>query len=217
MDTLAGFAATGSGDFLSQNFTFGFPINSSPTVISGFFKFSTTGKDTSLVVIGLSKWNKMTNQADSVGGTVSIFYTNQNTFTEFASPIFYNNPNVIPDTALIYILSSYTKKPIPGTSITIDNLMYTGGANGVVDVLSALKNNIFPNPATTELTISNIDHSVCSIVVTDLAGKIVETSSFVNSECFKLNTVGYTAGLYFYELKNDNQSVVQKGKFSVSK
>lgn len=216
LDTAVGFTASGSGDFFTQKFSLGFPINSRPSAITGVSKFFSSGKDTAMVIVGFSKWNKMTNQADSIGGTFSAFYTNQTTFTKFASPIFYNSA-VTPDTAVIYIISSVTKKPIPGTSIIIDNLGLTGGANGVMDALSTLKNNVFPNPATTELTISNIDLSVSSLVVTDLAGKVVEKTTLVNNESLKLNTSNYTGGMYFYELKNDNQLVVQKGKFTVSK
>ena len=216
LDTLAGFTITGSGNYFTQTLTLGFPVNGRPEKFSGLSKFSSPKQDTAVILVGFSKWNKMTNKADSIGGTYAMFYTNQTSLTEFASPIYWNS-SATPDTAVIYIFSSVTKKPIPGTSLIIDDLAFLGGVNGVVDALSSMKNVIYPNPAINELNIDDVDLAATTITVTDLAGKIVDFKEIETSQKLMLNTSNYVGGMYFYELKNNQQLVVQKGKFTVSK
>lgn len=216
MDTAVGFTISGTANFLAETSQLGFPVKGRPEKFSGFTKFSSPKKDTGIIVIGFSKWNPIKNEADSIGGTFAVFYNNQPAFTEFASPIFWNSP-AIPDTAVIYIFSSVSKKPIPGTALIIDDLSLTGGTNGVVDALSALKNSVYPNPAISELNIDNIDLDAITFTVTDLAGKVVAQKDVDAGQKLQLNTANYMGGMYFYEFKNNQQMVVQKGKFAVSK
>lgn len=71
------------------------------------------------------------------------------------------------------------------------------------------KFKIYPNPATSVVTISTPDVDAAKLSVTDLSGKVVMTKSLNGIE----NTVdisSLSAGAYFFELSSDNKKEVVK-------
>lgn len=218
IDTSVAFAITGKITSLStEGGLAGFPYTGKPASFTGFYKLTSPKKDTALIAVGFTKWNSKTNKADSIGGTFFTFYNATNTYTQFTIPIFYDNSGATPDTATVYIISSIAKKPIPGTALYLDDLAFIGGTNGVAEGLSALQNEVFPNPANAQLNISNVDANVTTIAIKDLTGKILDQQTTDGTNIIKYNTENYSNGMYFFELKDASQKLLQRGKFAVSK
>lgn len=217
-DTSVAFAITGKITSLSEDDAVaGFAFTGKPASFTGFYKLTSPKKDTAFINVGFTKWNPKTNQADSVGGTFFTFYNATNTYTQFTVPIFYDKSGTTPDTATVYIIASISKKPIPGTAFYLDDLAFVGGTNGVAEGLSALQNEVYPNPARAQLNISNVDANVTSISIKDLTGKILDEQATEGNNIIKYNTENYSSGIYFFELRDASQKLLQRGKFAVNK
>lgn len=216
-DTLAGFCITGKTNGLSEDDAIpGFAYNGRPTSLTGYFKFNITKPDTGLIALGFSKWDPVKKEADSLGGTLLAFNKNTPNYTSFSAPIFYKN-NVLPDTAVIYIFSSIADKPIPGTTLFIDDLGFVGGTASTVAGLSELKTITYPNPARSEVNISQLDRNAESIQILDMAGKAIETLNITEPSTMTLPLDSYNNGMYIYEIKDASERTLQRGRFVVSK
>jgi parallel beta-helix repeat protein len=72
---------------------------------------------------------------------------------------------------------------------------------------------VFPNPATTILNIHTSQLSTLNsqLIITDLLGNEVYKETLPSIVNYQLSIVNWSAGLYFYEIRNNNASV--RGKF----
>ena len=83
------------------------------------------------------------------------------------------------------------------------------GTLGLDNSATIAKFKVYPNPATSVVTISNPDVDAAKLSVTDLSGKVVMTKSLSGIE----NTVDISSlatGAYFFELSSDNKKEVIK-------
>jgi len=74
-----------------------------------------------------------------------------------------------------------------------------------------LKAVIFPNPvqSTAHLSLSNNVYGV-NITITDVSGRVVYRSSYGKESNIAIPTKNLSAGVYFVEIKDNQQSVVIK-------
>lgn len=70
--------------------------------------------------------------------------------------------------------------------------------------------NIFPNPATGEVTINWQDLSVEEVTISDLSGKIVAAVDLTTTTQTSLNTTGWQRGVYFVTLMTKDGVGVRK-------
>lgn len=217
-DTSVAYCFTGKLKELSKNGGQpGFPYTSRPTFFTGFYKLTLPKPDQAMIGVALTKWNAAIQKRDTLGFTNSFFDVATSTYKDFTSPIFYILENAMPDTAIIYIISSISKQPIPGTTLYIDDLKFTGGITGASAGLSSLKTSVYPNPAASEINIENVAPGVVSIHVLDVAGKVVAEQSVMENNSIQYSVDQLNNGMYFFELKNSNKQLVQRGKFTVGK
>lgn len=115
-------------------------------------------------------------------------------------------------------------------SITIDSLqlgeyvfaMRDFLATGIQDLAKDEKGKIivYPNPSKNNLTInfSELKKEIiqASVVISDLNGKIIYTEKLADQqENLKVNTTGFSNGVYFITVKNTNKNIA-RSKFIVS-
>lgn len=80
----------------------------------------------------------------------------------------------------------------------------------VADVLSS-SFNLFPNPATNIINITNNDnHLVENITIYDTAGKLLKTQDFNNENSVQLNIESLTNGIYLLRIQTDKGTAVKK-------
>ncbi len=114
--------------------------------------------------------------------------------------------------------SSSFFKPIPGSVLYIDGASVVMGVN---DLNAPSANvNVYPNPTSGDVNF-NINPSAGSVTgygieVYDITGKKVNTYKVSNNHT-TINTDAYNAGLYFYQLFDQNGTQLKVGKFSVVK
>lgn len=82
--------------------------------------------------------------------------------------------------------------------------------------LQALANSVavYPNPANTEFTVS-MTATNASVEIMDITGKLVETAPVTMGEV-RFDVSNYKNGVYFYQVKGENNSTIKSGKFTVS-
>jgi hypothetical protein len=143
-----------------------------------------------------------------------------------------------------YSLPSYSEKSIdmalvfsqafPGSalgSVALSNVyindvknFYNSQNYGCDEVLAvpAAKSNmslnhvlVYPDPATYKVTFQIIGD--CRyITLLDIAGREIKTLPVLNNEV-QVNVSGFSAGIYFYEISDNTNKIVDRGKFSVVK
>lgn len=74
--------------------------------------------------------------------------------------------------------------------------------------------NVYPNPATTEFTVS-MTSTTATVEITDITGKMVEAAPVTMGEA-RFDVSNYNNGVYFYQIKGENKTVIKSGKFTVS-
>lgn len=81
---------------------------------------------------------------------------------------------------------------------------------------TALANSVsvYPNPATTEFTVS-MTATNATVDIMDITGKLVETAAVSMGEA-RFDVSNYNNGVYFYQIKGENNSTIKSGKFTVS-
>jgi len=209
-DTLSGVAYTGDK---AKNII-GFPFALKPTSFSGYYKTHFESKDTAKIILGLYKWNETKMKRDSIGGVVFMSDTNVNAYAHFFKTVDYINTTDIPDTAIIY-LSSSSSIPIPGSMLTIDNLMI----NEVITATSAnqSKNHslAFPNPAVDRIYFKDLSANATKIEIRDMTGTLKEELEVKNNAALEVSN--YASGIYHYSVKSQDGNVLYGDKFSVIK
>ncbi|MEK7254728.1 MAG: T9SS type A sorting domain-containing protein [Bacteroidota bacterium] len=132
----------------------GFPLVNQPIKISGYYKYSPLGADSSIFIASFSKWNSGSQQTDSLG-TVTISLPAAGAYTYFEIP-FDTAWTAQADTMLFGFSPSYLD--VDSASITLGSLLQVDElalefVSGVVvrlsDYLSLV--DAFPNPASNVL------------------------------------------------------------------
>lgn len=90
-----------------------------------------------------------------------------------------------------------------------DGIFKLTGQLGVEDVAATAKFKVFPNPASSNVTISVTDVDSYNLNVTDLSGKTVMTRTLSGMEN-NLDISALSTGAYFFELSSDNKKEVVK-------
>lgn len=191
----------------------GFPINSRPAALHGWYKFTPVGGDNISVVLGFKR--------NGTGMGFGNFTTSspQATYREFIANITYNTSD-IPDTVLITVAMSNGSTLHVGSVFLLDDLSY-GPASDVKELPGsrprsfALEQN-FPNPfnPTTRIQFQVPDERFVTLKVFNLLGE--EVATLVNERLSRgqykaeLNANNLSSGTYFYRLQAGGYVAMKK-------
>ncbi|WNJ17512.1 T9SS type A sorting domain-containing protein [Pontibacter sp. G13] len=156
IEDTVGFAVLAVQDSFLDEPAFGIPYTeaSSPSQLSGYYKYTPVSTDTALVYALFTKWNTTTNQPDTVEEAI-LPLTAAGSYTEFTLPL---APTDVPDTFFIALASSNFSDDLtetlgedvfPGSVLLVDDLTFDGAATSIDRDQWALERNlqVFPNPA----------------------------------------------------------------------
>jgi hypothetical protein len=201
----------------------GFSITQRFNSLIGYYKFTQGGNgiapkiDTSLIIITVSKWNENTHKREIIGRGELPFFLSTSTFTPFSISIEYSS-SMAPDSAQITIMSSSSKKRFPGTSLTIDQISLGGGINsGAAGLKKTSLQDIvqtYPNPARSEINISNIPKEASAIELRDLSGKKIH-STLVDSDFINIKTHTLSSGMYIYSIVSKTGEIICINKITI--
>lgn len=87
---------------------------------------------------------------------------------------------------------------------------------GINDYSSKTDVNVYPNPAQNDITFALSASKVNAIQVLDITGRLIETYS-VSSDNVKINISTFANGIYTYSIIGKDNSILNRGKFTVAK
>ncbi len=76
---------------------------------------------------------------------------------------------------------------------------------------------IYPNPASTQLTMNFNDIKCQSVWIYDASGRLVSTNDVSNKTAATLDVSSFSSGLYFYRAFDKNNGVITSGKFNIAR
>lgn len=99
----------------------GIPFTEKPDSIKGFAKYNVMNNDTAYVAVIFKKFGA------PLGISFAQFYGTETDYVEFSAPVQWLIPIISPDTIAVGILSSTIfSDPIPGSTLTVDNISFVG-------------------------------------------------------------------------------------------
>ncbi len=194
----------------------GFPLNTRPANLTGWYKWTNVGNDSAFVIAVMTKWNTTTQSRDTVAlGGLDII-TSAAPWTAFSVPIIYGI-GVNPDTVFIYA-GNNSSLPTIGSVFTIDDLAFTGlvpiGINETASTHASVA--VMPNPfseqATLKLDNTQIENG--KLEMYDVLGNKVREIQNLSGSSFIISREELPAGIYFYMISEGN-ALIASGKLSV--
>jgi hypothetical protein len=202
-----------SGPLTMSNF-YGAPYAYNPTSFSFYYKFSPVSGDTATMEAIFTKWNTSTGSPDVLCDAMAFITASASSFTLKNIPLNYSMPGT-PDTLMLIFSSGYNTSHA-NTTFIVDNVVMnmTVGLEDQGPVI--YKNTAYPNPSSTDLTITAANEKASQVQIIDITGKIIATVP-VNKQHSKIDVSAYESGLYFYRLLDEEHHVLHSSKFNVVK
>jgi|GEM_PF-2951387 len=121
-----------------------------------------------------------------------------------------------PDTALISFSPCNDYVPMPRSTLWVDQLAFTGFV-GIDDKATSDKEVlVYPNPATSAVSIITQNKNAEAVNIYDQNGKLITLASLVNRTA-KIDMHSYPGGIYLYSITDKNNAVINAGKFCIEK
>ncbi|MES2395207.1 MAG: T9SS type A sorting domain-containing protein [Bacteroidota bacterium] len=207
----AGVVYTGKITISPFAYKYGFPYTGRPEKLEFWSKYTPVGGDTAGALIILKRWNGIISDTIAIGGVNINATTGYAPF--YANLVYYSNE--LPDSAVIGFAAS--KTPLLArlnSTLYVDDVIFTGwvGINQYDKIADLVK--IFPNPASDNINIRTSIEAADKIQVVNASGKITGVYKIQNCEV-NINTGLYADGLYIYEIRDNKNRMLCKGKFNI--
>lgn len=127
-----------------------------------------------------------------------------------------------PSTALafkapLFSISNSTLSSGAGTSAqTFVNVLKDNNVGINEKTKNVTEVSVFPNPATSVVNFNTSSKDAAKVIVYDVTGKVIATQVLENGKA-QLNISTLTAGIYVYTVIGNNNEVLTKDKFNISK
>ncbi len=191
----------------------GFPINTRPAALRGWYKFTSVGGDMFTITSAFAK------NGTAIGGGAFSTNVSTTTYREFVANTFWSTAET-PDTAFIVVQVTPNGTYHAGSTFWIDDVAY-GPAADVREEGAGIPKNFslhqnYPNPfnPTTKIRYELPNASRVTLKVYNLIGQ--EVAALVDGErvagvyAAELNAASLSSGTYFYRLQAGEFSQVKK-------
>lgn len=200
----------------SPGLTYGKPMSGRPATLSFTCKYSPMPGDSAFVLAYLTRYNGSSRDTIAwgkyeTGATTTTFAANSLTMNY--DPLF---STVWADTMLVFASSSVYSHPGAkiGSTFYIDAMSWSG-YTGINDISKPSSISIFPNPATNNISFTS-KVNADAVEVLDITGRRVGVYSMTGN-ALTIETSSFSSGMYIYNVLNDKQEVINRGKFEVTK
>lgn len=195
------------------SFIAGFPYTGRPEKLEFYSKYSPVGNDSGLARVTLRKWNGTIHDTIGIG---ELTISTNPTYSLCELNITYSSIEQ-PDSAIIAFFSSKDSTTARvGSTIFLDDVIFTGWVGMDEKKQYDDKVNVFPNPVKNNLTIATEIEEAENVKIIDISGKIVGRFEIQNFNA-SINTSLFAEGIYFYEILDKKEKVLTNGKFNVVK
>lgn len=215
LDT-AGILIVGSINFSPPGLIYGKNYANRPAVLTFQSKYTPMPGDSAFILAYMTHWNGVSRDTLGTGkfatGANTTTYST-NTLNMTYDPAFMG---VMADSQQIFISSSvYSHDGAKiGSTFYVDALTWTGyvstnDIDGVVNNVS-----VYPNPAN---NLISIECSVAAkaVEIMDVAGRKIGSFTMQSNKA-SIQTSDFAKGLYIYQVLDDNNKVLNRGKFEVA-
>jgi hypothetical protein len=210
MGVMPGVAVSGTLDVATMTPTAGFAYDQRPTALAGKWQHMASGNDEGFIAIYFTKWNPAMQMRDTVGSAMRMLGSMAMSWATFNIPIVYTNA-ATPDSCVI-ILSASGTTPVANSYLYVDNLSFTG-----VTVATQMRTQtgnfrIFPNPATTYISIdiSALTAAITAAAILDVQGKIIQQLPTDNPNWANITVQNLPQGNYFLQITTQKGIVTQQ-------
>ena len=204
---ISGILTVGAVDIYTQTISGGLPINSKPTDLHGWYKYTAgNGAENMRVTVIMTKWTGTSRLTLFNGSFNSPVGQSVNTYTQFTLPITYTPSTITPDTFNIVIKSSANGGNV-ATRLLVDDLAFTPATTGVEE-MSEFIPTMWPNPANEKFNL-NLNGEEYNILVTNLIGQNVFNATTSN-EKISVNTSNLPTGIYYVNVSNKKRHYTMK-------
>lgn len=176
------------------------PYTGTPLELTFDFNAMPATNDTAIVQVVL-----LDGSGNAIGFAGTIFDASNATtqWTSATIPFQYISAGTV-TTIEVWAQSSYADAPVIGSVLQVDNFAVQG-VNGVTEL--EFEANAYPNPATSVLNF-DLDRNISSVSVIAMDGQVVSFEEF-NGASASVNVANLKPGMYFYEVKAEDNSVVR--------
>lgn len=187
------------------------PYTGKPEKIKFFYKADPEPGDSGAVVFVLTRWNSALQKPDTIGMAMAAFGDSIATYQLAELTVTYYLP-FTPDSAFFIASSSFDGfNPTVGSRLWIDDMSLVGGTSGLSDATQGMGKSfeIYPNPATTHLTLETDENDIMAWEISDITGRIVwyqETSNRI----VEVNISDWMDGLYLVKAIDKSAGVTVK-------
>ena len=193
----------------------GIPWTSKPAKLKGRYKYQPNEVDSCAVYVIFTEYIPVKGKRDTLGAGVFYGRDAASEWTEFVIDINYFKNNT-PDSMNITIVSSASLyDPVPGSIMWVDAVEFEGEQGIAMDIIPAVKVNVYPNPVNERLTFDfekNIDQS--DLIIYNTEGQIVRSQK-INQRKTTLNIGNLSSGTYYFHVL-DGKKRISSGSFVVN-
>jgi hypothetical protein len=185
------------------------PYSARPHALKLHYKSFPAIMDTCALIMLLTKWNAITQQADTVG--LASFSTGDtaSVYTSVTIPFEYYSSD-LPDSAYFIATSSLDGfNPQPGSTFIIDELSIQQFQTATAET-QTMKLNVFPNPAFNEMNIhiAETDEPL-EITICNISGKVVYTEK-TRLHQLVLPIASWEPGMYIITIRTNHFTLHEK-------
>lgn len=180
-------------------------ISGTPTKCSGYYKGDFEGSDEPGIGVIVKSG------VFPVGGADYVFTESQGSYTyfEFTLEYFLEMP---PDSVLVTIFTDFQDEGNEGTVLLLDDLTLTT-TSGIEPLFEEVAIQLSPNPARDQMQVSvPMDEGITNFTIISTAGQHLANYSLQGEQTIHFNL---SAGIYYYELRNQQNQVINVGRFMV--
>jgi len=175
-----------------------------PQEFNFYYKFNSVNGDS-----GIARLAFYDAVGNIIGEANSIFSISSTSYSYVSIPIYYTSMDPVVAYSLnfstYYSLADYPTGPNFGTSLTIDDISFSG-TTGIAGMEEITEPILFPNPCTDFLFVKNIEQAQFKIY--DIKGQVVQIGK-IDAESKILLKQQFAKGIYSLEL-NDGGNLKRK-------
>jgi hypothetical protein len=203
-------------DISNQSYSFsgGAAIGARVDTVKAWVKYLPKNGDTAAMVVSAVIKGAGANGDDSIVGGGIVMISGSGSYYEIAAAVDYIDAVTQPDAIQVTFFSSFDV-PQDSSELYVDDVSAVGPA-GISYLYTGEDFNFYPNPVHNLVYLSSKLYEPLSYVLYNAAsGQVVYKTSFRQSGTADISSLA--AGIYLYQVKTGNGSVVETGKLTVAK
>lgn len=190
----------------------------------GWYKSAPLNGDSAGAVLFLSKWNPFTSKRDTIGYKRLVFKNAVSEYTFFDAEVYYKDPNTMPDSITILLLSSagYNAQNMlnsvgrVGSQAWFDDVTITD-VNGIQhQLMPEIDVKLYPNPASDMMNVE-LEKAIKKgeFIIYSMDGKQLDVIPLTQIKNL-VPVSSLPAGTYYYKI-SDGKSAKNSGSFVVTR